>query len=108
MTILCFCLAWGLIICAAIRTYKTIFKAKNYVCRLHQIPCSQCRYFTGDYRLKCTVNPYWALSEDAIGCCDFESTMQALTQPECLRAEPGPLTPEQGLLTAELELGFEL
>lgn len=25
--------------------------------RLHQIPCSRCAFFTGDYRLKCTVHP---------------------------------------------------
>ncbi len=40
--------------------------------RLHSIPCSQCAFFTGDYRLKCTVHPITALSEEAIGCCDYE------------------------------------
>lgn len=39
--------------------------------RLHQIPCSKCAYFTGDYRLKCTVNPITAMSESAINCRDF-------------------------------------
>lgn len=46
--------------------------------RLHQIPCSRCAFFTGDYRLKCTVHPLTALSEEAIGCRDFEQR-EALT-----------------------------
>ncbi|BAU09991.1 hypothetical protein LEP3755_04690 [Leptolyngbya sp. NIES-3755] len=40
--------------------------------RLHQIPCSRCAYFTGDYNLKCTVRPCEALTESAICCRDFE------------------------------------
>ena len=43
----------------------------NHLKRLHQIPCDNCAYFTGDYRLKCTVNPTIAMSETAIGCRDF-------------------------------------
>ena len=42
--------------------------------RMHQIPCSRCRFFTGDYRLKCTVNPEVANTESAIDCGDFCST----------------------------------
>ncbi len=40
--------------------------------RLHQVPCSHCAFFTGDYRLKCTVHPCTALSEAAIHCLDYE------------------------------------
>lgn len=40
--------------------------------RLHQIPCSRCTFFTGDYRLKCTVHPTKALTEEAINCFDYE------------------------------------
>jgi hypothetical protein len=39
--------------------------------RLHQIPCANCQYFTGDYILKCTVRPTSALTESAINCSDF-------------------------------------
>lgn len=46
----------------------------NHVQKLHQVPCSKCAYFTGDYRLKCPVNPMTALSEDAINCRDFQAT----------------------------------
>ena len=38
--------------------------------KMHQIPCTKCRFFTGDYRLKCTVNPHIANTEEAIGCSD--------------------------------------
>ncbi|MEB3884716.1 hypothetical protein LKE08_14890 [Lyngbya sp. CCY1209] len=41
--------------------------------KLHQIPCSRCAFFTGDYRLKCTIHPCKALSEEAIGCLDYEA-----------------------------------
>ena len=44
----------------------------NYLQRLHQIPCAKCAYFTGDYRLKCPINPQSALSEAAINCRDFQ------------------------------------
>ena len=40
--------------------------------RLHQIPCSGCAFATGDYRLKCAVNPCSAYSEEAINCIDYE------------------------------------
>ena len=40
--------------------------------RLHQIPCYKCDFFTNDFRLKCTVNPIKACSEEALGCPDFE------------------------------------
>lgn len=39
--------------------------------KMHQIPCTNCRFFTGDYRLKCTVNPHVANTEEAIGCPDL-------------------------------------
>ena len=53
------------------RLTTVVSKAFNHLHRLHQIPCSNCAFFTGDYRLKCTVNPTNAMSEDAIGCRDF-------------------------------------
>lgn len=40
--------------------------------RLHQIPCHDCIYFTGNYHLKCTVYPSKALNESAIDCRDYE------------------------------------
>lgn len=68
----CFVLAWGLVgllgwsVWAAVR--DGVANAKH----MHQIPCADCQFFTGDYHLKCPVRPVIALSEEAIGCSDFE------------------------------------
>ncbi|MGK7958023.1 MAG: hypothetical protein AB4063_22620 [Crocosphaera sp.] len=40
--------------------------------KMHQIPCSDCQYFTNDYRLKCPVNPFQASTEAAINCQDYQ------------------------------------
>ncbi|CAC5344946.1 conserved hypothetical protein [Planktothrix rubescens CCAP 1459/22] len=69
----CFVLAWGLFILitwsivAALR--DTVKQAKQ----MHQIPCADCIFFTGDYHLKCPVQPTIALSEAAINCPDYRS-----------------------------------
>ncbi|AFZ33031.1 hypothetical protein ABN584_09005 [Gloeocapsa sp. BRSZ] len=60
----------------AIATRDGIARLKQ----LHQVPCSRCAYFTGDYRLKCTVHPCKALTEDAINCLDYEP---AANPPKC-------------------------
>lgn len=66
------CSVWTLIFsCLFWRLLSMIEQAVNHLKRLHQIPCDKCVYFTGDYRLKCTVNPLAAMSETAIGCRDF-------------------------------------
>ena len=63
---------WTLILTAlCLRLVAVIQQANGHLKRLHQIPCDKCAYFTGDYRLKCTVNPTTAMSEQAIGCRDF-------------------------------------
>ena len=57
--------SWSLISCIrdiAVQTKK-----------MHQIPCTKCRFFTGDYRLKCTVSPSIANTEQAIDCSDYRS-----------------------------------
>jgi hypothetical protein len=53
-------------------SWKVVKAGISQLRRLHQIPCSKCVFFTGDYRLKCTVHPSKALSEDALNCLDFE------------------------------------
>ncbi|MGL5834917.1 MAG: hypothetical protein ACRC1Z_17045 [Waterburya sp.] len=55
--------SWSLISCIL----DVIAQAK----KMHQIPCSNCRFFTGDYRLKCTINPSIANTEQAIDCGDY-------------------------------------
>ena len=69
---LCFSV-WTLIFIGLFWRLVTIIKqAIDHLQRLHQIPCHKCTYFTGDYRLKCTVNPTDAMLEQAIGCRDFQ------------------------------------
>jgi hypothetical protein len=63
---------WFLVFSLVIwRLIRITQKAFSHLKRLHQIPCSSCAFFTGDYRLKCTVNPVTAMSEEAINCRDF-------------------------------------
>lgn len=69
--VLCF-IVWTLIFTLLFwRLIAIARQAVEHLQRLHQIPCNKCAYFTGDYRLKCTVNPTVAMSETAIGCRDF-------------------------------------
>ncbi len=64
--------AWGLTAGSCWSLYRLIQDTVQTTRRMHQIPCSRCRYFTQDYFLKCTVHPKKALSEEAIGCRDYE------------------------------------
>ena len=42
--------------------------------RLHQIPCSNCAFFTDEYNLKFALHPHNALNEAAIGCLGYEAS----------------------------------
>ena len=69
---ICFSI-WTMVVSLMIwRSYKTVKEAISYLKRLHKIPCANCLYFTGEYSLKCTVNPSNAFSEQALDCRDFE------------------------------------
>ncbi|QLE42335.1 hypothetical protein FD723_19165 [Nostoc sp. C052] len=69
---ICFVVAWTVIIllvlslCAAARDSLTTAK------QMHQIPCTGCQFFTDNYRLKCTVRPSIANTEEAIDCSDYQ------------------------------------
>lgn len=71
-TILCALCAWIMVIFAIISFWLLLNRGTNHLKKLHDIPCSNCDFFTNDYRLKCTIHPYTACSEDAIDCIDFE------------------------------------
>ena len=68
------CLAFWTIILSFIaqKSIKGMAQAFNHVKKMHQIPCANCVYFTGNYCLKCTLHPTEAMSENAIACRDFE------------------------------------
>ena len=71
-TTFCTFCAWAIMTLFIWRIWLTLKKGTNYLKRLHEIPCPGCEYFTNDHRLKCTVHPIKACSEQAIGCIDFE------------------------------------
>jgi hypothetical protein len=64
---------WGVLLCFFLAVCLVVQDGIIRLKRLHQIPCSRCVFFTGDYRLKCTVNPCIAQTEEAILCRDFEA-----------------------------------
>jgi hypothetical protein len=69
---ICFVSAWGLVILFAWSLWSAARDSVNTAKQMHQIPCSGCQYFTDDYRLKCTVNPSVANTEEAIQCMDYQ------------------------------------
>jgi hypothetical protein len=73
---LCFVSAWGLIFLLFSSIGGAVTDSVRRAQRMHQIPCANCVFFTGDYHLKCPVHPRIALSEDAIDCSDYRSNSQ--------------------------------
>ncbi|NBO32190.1 MAG: hypothetical protein EBV05_11530 [Cyanobacteria bacterium WB6_1B_304] len=67
----CFTTAWALVILSLNNCWSMIHHTLVQAQRMHQIPCDNCCFFTGDYRLKCTVHPHKALTEMAINCSDY-------------------------------------
>lgn len=69
---ICFVCAWSLIILLGWSMWSAAKDGIATAQQMHQIPCSGCQYFTDDYRLKCTVNPTMANTEEAIECMDYQ------------------------------------
>jgi hypothetical protein len=65
------CISWALV-SYTLSALKDARKNWIQLQRLSQIPCSNCLFFTGEYNLKCAVHPCKALSEEAIGCADYQ------------------------------------
>jgi hypothetical protein len=70
--IVCPLTIWGLLTGLILAICLAVRDGIDRLQRLHQIPCSHCAFYTGDHRLKCTVHPCRALSEEAIACLDYE------------------------------------
>ena len=64
--------AWVFILSLIATLLGVIRDIINRTKQMHQIPCTNCRYFTNDYSLKCTVQPQIANTELAIDCSDFK------------------------------------
>ena len=67
-----FLFACLLIIFCAWSIISPILAALAKAKQMHRIPCTKCRFFTNDYRLKCTVKPQTANTEGAINCSDYQ------------------------------------
>ncbi|NCO74877.1 MAG: hypothetical protein GW795_11750 [Cyanobacteria bacterium] len=64
-------IAWvlfALLLSTLINSFQDITKRSKI---MHKIPCTRCKYFTNDYRLKCTLQPLIANTEAAMDCPDF-------------------------------------
>ena len=69
----CFVLAWTVLGLGLWHGWVALRNGVAQARQMHRIPCAGCRYFSGEYVLKCPVHPQSALSEAAIGCPDFKS-----------------------------------
>ena len=70
----CFVIAWMTLLFGLWSVWSALWDGFRRAQQMHQIPCSECQYFSGNYLLKCPLHPKEALSEAAIGCRDFESS----------------------------------
>ncbi len=67
----CFVCAWIFVISLVLSLGNGIKDVLARSQKMHQIPCSKCQFFTNNYRLKCTVQPLIANTEQAIDCIDY-------------------------------------
>jgi len=69
---ICFVAAWTIIILFASSLWIAARNSFSTAKQMHQIPCANCQFFTNNYRLKCTVHPSTASTEEAIDCSDYQ------------------------------------
>ncbi|MBE9038972.1 hypothetical protein IQ246_28595 [aff. Roholtiella sp. LEGE 12411] len=69
---ICFVVAWTLIILVVWSLWTAARDSVSTAKQMHQIPCTSCQFFTDNYRLKCTVHPSTANTEEAINCIDYQ------------------------------------
>ncbi len=69
---ICFVVAWTVIILIVLNLWAAARDSVTTAKQMHQIPCTGCQFFTDNYRLKCTVRPSIANTEEAINCSDYQ------------------------------------
>ncbi|MHC5729775.1 MAG: hypothetical protein ACYTXY_37775, partial [Nostoc sp.] len=69
---ICFVVAWTVIILVVLNLWAAARDSLTTAKQMHQIPCTGCQFFTDNYRLKCTVRPSIANTEEAINCSDYQ------------------------------------
>lgn len=70
---LCFICAWGFTLALIWTMISAVYATIKRSQTMHKIPCADCQFFTNDHRLKCTINPFIANTEEAISCADYSS-----------------------------------
>lgn len=78
MSLICALGAWLFIALLMIQAIESLRQGQRYLRQLHNIPCSQCGFYTHCPALKCTVHPHQALTVEATSCQDFEPIYGAL------------------------------
>jgi hypothetical protein len=63
--------AWTVFLLVIWNIWRIAKDAVQIAKQMHQIPCADCQFFTGNYYLKCPVHPKTALTEEAICCPDY-------------------------------------
>ncbi len=71
---ICAAVAWTITAMLILNIVAMVRQGLANVRKMHRIPCASCRYATDSYRLKCSVRPVEAFSEQAIGCHDFATS----------------------------------
>lgn len=71
--IICAVVAWTITAMLILNIIAMVRQGAANARKMHRIPCANCRYATESYRLKCSVHPVEAFSEQAISCQDFAS-----------------------------------
>ena len=69
----CFLAAWTIVLLVVWNIWTVIRDITKVSREMHKIPCANCQFYTGSYYLKCSIHPQSALTEEAIGCLDYES-----------------------------------
>ncbi|MEH2011792.1 hypothetical protein [Nostoc sp.] len=69
---ICFVGAWSVSILVVFSLWAAVRDSVTTAKQMHQIPCTGCQFFTDNYRLKCTVRPSIANTEEAINCSDYQ------------------------------------
>lgn len=70
---ICFGFAWLLMALFVWNIWDGVRATWARAKQMHQVPCSNCVFFTNNHRLKCTVHPDIANSESAIDCRDYQA-----------------------------------
>ncbi|PSO50298.1 MAG: hypothetical protein BRC40_03310 [Cyanobacteria bacterium QH_8_48_120] len=73
---LCLIAAWTLIASLCWSFFSASRDAVAQAKKMHEVPCTDCQFFTNDSHLKCTVQPLIANTEEAINCRDYTQQRQ--------------------------------